>query len=177
MVRPFVIGCEFRWTEKCIIRSLSFTVELFLPRSVIWSDNIVNCRDHKLSKYRHLWEKLYARIYFSVIIYLLRPTFWNCYSNCYNFRPVFISGKYGPHRAAWLEATVTILGSPQNENRCINQGRGRLPRPLKSFCRCSTRDGAASADDQQGMGQSTFIFIFICSLTANNDFQEGTLTT
>ena len=33
--------------------------------------------------------------------------------------------------AGWLEATVNILGSPQNENRCINQS-------LKSFCRCST---------------------------------------
>ena len=36
------------------------------------------------------------------------------------------------YTVAWLEATVTILGSPQNENRCIYKGRGRLPRPSKS---------------------------------------------
>ena len=30
-----------------------------------------------------------------------------------------------PPTAAWLEATVTILRSPQNENRCNNKGRGR----------------------------------------------------
>ena len=33
---------------------------------------------------------------------------------------------------AWLEASVTILGSPQNESNCIYKGRGRLPRPSKS---------------------------------------------
>ena len=41
-------------------------------------------------------------------------------------------GCWGWGTAAWLEATGTILGSPQNESRCIYKGRGRLPRPSKS---------------------------------------------
>ena len=33
-------------------------------------------------------------------------------------------------------------------------GRRMNPAPRKKVCRCSTRDGAASADDQQGTEQS-----------------------